>query len=425
MSKSSLIASIEADRPAHIEFLQSLTRAASPNPPGSTVATSKVIADYLLQRKIGADTIEARKDMPNIVSSFEPAGEHHAGPRLVINGHMDVFPFSNQQKWKHGPWSGDVDDGRIFGSGVVDMKAGLAASVAAYAYLYANRSGVAGNAILEVVSDEETGGKWGSRYLIEEHPEKETWRGDIVLNAEPTALPSIRFAEKGTLRITFLILTRGAHGAYVHLSEGAIRIAARLIAELVKLEQFDEFEVDPLVREHLQRKDVADTIDEIMGAGASQNMLRPTVNIGTVRGGIKVNTIPDSCEFEVDIRLPVGLTSQVLLHCIDTILEAFPEASYQVQEAASNPSNACAPNHALVEAIQHNVTEVTGRRPISIPSMGGTDCKFWRYLGIPAYSYGLSPEGMAGIDESVDLNDYINLIKVLTLAAWDFLGGKE
>lgn len=223
--------------------------------------------------------------------------------------------------------------------------------------------------------------------------------------------------------MAFVVKTRGANGAYTHLGEGAVRVAVRLVAELVKLEQFDDFELDPALKRQLERKEVRDTIDEIMGLGASENMSRPTVNIGTIRGGSKVNTIPSNCEFEVDIRLPAGLTAPIFLERIDVILEGFREAMYAVQEAASKPPNACEPDHPLAEAIQQNSESVTGRRPMSIPSMGATDCKFWRYLGIPAYSYGLSPEGMAGTDESVSVEDYIKLVKVLTLAAWDLLGG--
>ena len=260
---------------------------------------------------------------------------------------------------------------------------------------------------------------------MNEDTRRETWKGDVQLNAEPTGLQSIRFGEKGTLRMTFTVKTKGAHGAYRHLSEGAIRIAARLINELVKLEDFTDFALDPEVRRYLNKKEVRDTVDEIMGPGASGMILRPTVNIGTIKGGVKVNTIPDSCQFEADIRLPIGLEAGIVLERIDATLKDFPEATYAVQEAASNPPNPCAFDHELTRAIASNAENILGRKPIAIPSLGATDAKHWRYKGIPAYSFGLSPEGMAGIDESVDLDDYINLVKVLTLAAWDFLTGPE
>jgi succinyl-diaminopimelate desuccinylase len=459
MFKEALLETIDAERQDLISFLQSLTRADSSNPPGDTIAAACVITTFLASRDVPATLIAPKSDAPNITSTFPAVSQSPAhsrssslhqldalppsrrdspfadsgistpnpGPRLIMNGHIDVFPVSesDRSQWTHDPWSAHIENNRLYGVGVVDMKAGTAATIAAYTYIFAHRHLLNGIAVLEAVSDEENGGKWGSKYLLNDDDRKETWTGDVNLNAEPTGLQSIRFAEKGTLRITFEVKAKSAHGAYIHLSEGAIRIATRLITELVKLENFSDFEVDPEVRRYLDRQEVRDTVDEMMGAGAADNILKPTVNIGTISGGTKVNTIPGDCRFEVDIRLPIGLVAETILKEIDAILKNFPGASYEVQEASSNPPNSCPFDHALTRAIADNAENILGRKPIAIPSLGATDAKHWRYKGVPAYSYGLSPEGMAGIDESVDLDDYINLVKILTLTAWDFLTGPE
>jgi succinyl-diaminopimelate desuccinylase len=451
MFKQALLETIDAERQDLISFLQSLTRADSSNPPGDTIAAACVVTTFLASRDVPATLIAPKSDAPNITSTFPAVSQSPAhsrssslhqldalpssrrdspfadsgistpnpGPRLIMNGHIDVFPVSESDRSAH------IENNRLYGVGVVDMKAGTAATIAAYTYIFAHRHLLNGTAVLEAVSDEENGGKWGSKYLLNDDDRKETWTGDVNLNAEPTGLQSIRFAEKGTLRITFEVKAKSAHGAYIHLSEGAIRIATRLITELVKLENFSDFEVDPEVRRYLDRQEVRDTVDEMMGAGAADNILKPTVNIGTISGGTKVNTIPGDCRFEVDIRLPIGLVAETILKEIDAILKNFPGASYEVQEASSNPPNSCPFDHALTRAIADNAENILGRKPIAIPSLGATDAKHWRYKGVPAYSYGLSPEGMAGIDESVDLDDYINLVKILTLTAWDFLTGPE
>ncbi|KAI4730441.1 putative peptidase [Aureobasidium sp. EXF-10728] len=460
MFKAALLDTIDAERQDLINFLQSLTRADSSNPPGDTIAAACVVTTFLASRDVPSTIIAPKSHAPNVTSTFPAVSQSPAhsrssslhqldgyhspspvdspfegsgistpkpGPRLVMNGHIDAFPISESEKsqWTHDPWSADIENNRLYGRGVVDMKAGTAATIAAYTYIFAHRHLLNGTAVLEAVSDEETGGKWGSKYLLNDDDRKETWTGDVNLNAEPTGLQSIRFAEKGTLRITFSVKATSAHGAYTHLSEGAIRIAIRLITELVKLEDFSNFKLDPEVRKYLDRQEVRDMIDEIMGAGASNNILKPTVNIGTISGGTKVNTIPGDCKFEAEIRLPIGLVAETILKEIDAILENFPGASYEVQEAASNPPNLCPFDHALTRAIADNAEHILGRKPIAIPSLGATDAKHWRYKGVPAYSYGLSPQGMAGIDESVDLDDYINLVKILTLTAWDFLTGPE
>jgi succinyl-diaminopimelate desuccinylase len=305
------------------------------------------------------------------------------------------------------------------------MKAGTAASVIAYTYLYSRRKYLRGSLALTCVSDEETGGRWGSRWLLEQEREdgQWPWRGDCMINAEPSGLQSIRFSEKGTLRLTFIIRTDGAHGAYVHLSEGANRVAARLIMALRSVEDIIPAHVPDAILEHLRKPEVRAVMDEIMGSGAADIALEPTLNIGVLRGGVKVNMIPDKCVMEVDIRLPMGLTANTVLEHIRGLLHAFPDVEMRVQEAASNPANYCAIDHPLLEAIASNAEKVIGRRPLAIPSLGATDCKFWRYAGIPAYSFGVSPETMAAKDERVMIEAFLNVIKTHAAAVWDYLGG--
>jgi len=429
-TKADLLTALSSDSSSHIAFLQSFIRAPSPNPPGDTTTAAAIITSYLASHNIPTDTIPAKPHMPNIVSILNP---NAPGPCLVMNPHIDVFPVSDADQWKHGPWSGDIAEGRCYGRGVVDMKAGTAAQVIAFAYLHRFLTlgpEMQRKCALVAVSDEETGGRFGSVHLLDHDARRDLWRGDVVLNAEPGGLQAIRFAEKGTLRCTFTVRTPSGHGAFLHLTEGAVRIAVRLIARLVEeVEGFDEFEVDPVLKEYLERSDVRETIDEIMGNGAADNMLRPTVNVGTISGGNKVNTIPGLCVFESDIRLPIGLTEEVIQERLTTILDDFPEAEVAVQEAASNPFNSSSHNHELVRAVQRNAEVVLGRNgdkgrvPLAIPSLGATDSKHWRYRGVPAYTYGLSPVGMGGRDESVDIDDFLRLIRIHAGAAWDYLHG--
>lgn len=158
-----------------------------------------------------------------------------------------------------------------------------------------------------------------------------------------------------------------------------------------------------------------------MGPGAADILLQPTINIGTIHGGVKVNTIPEKCVFEADIRLPIGMDRQAVLDRIDGILAGVPEASYQIQEAASNPANYCATDHPFATFIADCAEEVTGRRPVQLAGIGGTDCKFYRYAGIPAYVYGPSPRGMGASGEAVRIEEFISTVKVHTLTVWDHL----
>jgi succinyl-diaminopimelate desuccinylase len=109
------------------------------------------------------------------------------------------------------------------------MKCGTSASAWTYIYLHRLRDRLSGRLTLTCVSDEETGGTWGAKWLVDTFPDE--FRGDCMLNGEPSVPNMIRFGEKGTLRVVFKIDTPGAHAAYTHLSPNAIRIAADLIRD--------------------------------------------------------------------------------------------------------------------------------------------------------------------------------------------------
>lgn len=418
MTKQAMLEAIESERDTLIQFLQAFVQAPSPNPPGDTRAAAAVLQDFLTARGVPTEIIAAQETMPNLVSDCEGA---RPGPRLILNGHIDVFPVGEARGWDRDPWSGEIENGRLHGRGTCDMKTGTAASVIAYSYLYARRQALAGSLALTAVSDEETGGRWGTRWLLENDTR---WRGDCVLNGEPSSLATIRFSEKGTLRLKFEVLAAGAHGAYVHRSESPTRIAAALICRLAEVERIEPA-LPPALRAHLQREDVRCALDVAMGEGAADVVTRTTLNVGVLQGGLKINMIPDSCHFEVDIRLPVGTEPQTVLACIETIMQDFPQATMEVQQWHSTPPNVCAHDHPMIDLIANNAEAITGLRPVAVPSIGSTDCRYWRRAGVPAYVYGPPPGRMAMANESVDLEDFIAVVKVHAAAAWDYLDGQD
>jgi acetylornithine deacetylase/succinyl-diaminopimelate desuccinylase-like protein len=134
-------------------------------------------------------------------------------------------------------------------------------------------------------------------------------------------------------------------------------------------------------------------VDRAMGPGTSTVIGRPTVNVGTINGGLKVNMIPEECNFEVDIRLPIGLVADQVMAVINSLIPNYPDATIELrkQEAASNPSSFSSIDHAMIGHLMKNVELLGDSSPAIIPSMGATDCKHYRYAGVPAYVYGCSP----------------------------------
>lgn len=402
---------IDEDRERIIAFLRDFIRIATPNPPGNTRQAGDFVGGFLERNGLPYRVIAPEPSMPNIVAAFD--GGAGAGKHLVLNGHMDVFPVGGSQGWTTDCWGGELRDGRIWGRGACDMKCGTTASIFTYLYLSRLRAEFSGRLTLTVVSDEETFGEWGARFLVANHPEV---LGDCCLNGEPSSRHTLRFGEKGLVWLRFDVATGGGHAAYPHRGESATKIAARLILALERLEGLRP-EIPAEIEEALAKGRAE--IEAGLGRGAADIVSRVTVNIGTISGGLKVNMIPDACGFEADIRYPVGMEKQQTMAEIHRILAEFPHV--QMQELNHTAPNSCDPNGAMAGILRRNAERVSGVTPSPIISLGGTDARLWRYAGVPAYVYGPSPESMGRPDESVSLDDVFHVLTVHALSAWDYL----
>ena len=145
-----------------------------------------------------------------------------------------MFPIGDRARWSRDPLSGAIVDGRVHGRGTVDMKCGTTASIFAYAYLSVLADELRGALTLTLVSDEETGGRWGSGYLVEHHADEVL--GDCVLNGEPSSPHTIRFGEKAMVWMKFSVRTPGGHSAYPHLEPERQPDRRRLVRDLESLE---------------------------------------------------------------------------------------------------------------------------------------------------------------------------------------------
>ncbi|MES0173935.1 ArgE/DapE family deacylase [Mesorhizobium sp. M0006] len=393
-----------------LSFLRRLIQIPTPNPPGDTTAAMDLVAQFLSQRGIPYEIVAPHEGMPNLIAEFSGGSD---GPRLILNGHLDVFPAGDLSKWSHDPWAATEADGCIYGRGACDMKSGTTALLFAFAELYAIRKHLRGSLVLTIVSDEETFGPWGARYLVEHRKEV---LGDCLLSGEPTSPYALRFGEKGRLWIKIRVRTPGAHGAYVHMSQNPIAIAADLIARLQSLEEIRSPSDTPLT---IALEKNAATIDKAYGLGASDIISSTTLNVGAIRGGVKINMVPSECEFEVDIRTPPDVSHDEVMKRLGNIVAIFTGAEFEVldEDAASTSP----PEHPMVQALIRNAKQISGVEPKPIIALGGCDARLWRYAGIPAFVYGPSPTGMGTANELVQVDEFLHVAKTHTLAAFDYL----
>jgi succinyl-diaminopimelate desuccinylase len=398
------------------EFLEILSKAVqcnTDNPPGDTRSLAQFCGELLKARGLPVAIFDPVKENPNVVTFI---GEEAGRPHLVLNGHLDQFPADEAAPWTVPPHSGRIQEGRIYGRGVSDMKGGTMASLAALLLIHDLRIPIKGRLTFMGVSDEETGSKWGTQWLLENHPEL---RGDACLNGEPYAPDVVGVGERGACRLVLRADGEPMHGSLSAGDNTIMKIAEALLALRPIIEEKTHIPpdmVDVIEREKTYTRSPQDV-------GRQWMLEHPSYNVGVIRGGTKVNVVPRYCEAEVDIRIPLGTEVEFIMAKVEELLKEAGCSEVRVTEVMYfyEPTYT-ALNERLVQIVKDNAARLIGREPIYYIGMGGTDGRFFRRLGIPAVIYGPRPFNMGGIDEHILVDDYLTVIKVHACSIIDYLG---
>jgi succinyl-diaminopimelate desuccinylase len=408
--RQQLLDAIYRDSDKIIAFLRDFVRAKSPNPPGNTLDAVDCIKKCMDEHGLAYELCTLQSDMPNILASKAFAkGDKH----LVLNGHIDVFPVTNSTAWKHDPWGAVVEDNKIYGRGTADMKTGTTASLFTYIYLSQLEKELAGRLTLTMVSDEETFGPNGARYLFDAYAD--SVKGTACLNGEPSSPATIRCGEKGAVWLSMRVMSPGGHSAYPQYSSNSIDYAFEIIKEL-KTFCARPATVPKEVLELLTLH--AADLERVHGKDALRVAKSISMNVGTIKGGPKINMIASECEFEVDFRLPIGVTTQDVVDFVDDIRTRY---DFEYKVLLRNEPNWNGDDWELAKLVQSTAKEVTGIEPGFVIGLANTDTRLWRYNNIPAVVYGATPEGVGSIDECVRIEEVLNIIRVHTLAAYEYL----
>ena len=199
------------------------------------------------------------------------------------------------------PLGGVLRDGRIYGRGVADMKAGVACSILAASLLAEHRDAWSGEVVLTLAGDEENMGSLGTGYMLEHIPYA---AGDANICGDVGSPMVVRFGEKGLYWIEVEATGAPAHGAHVHKGDNAID-RLRLALDQVKRLETLPVSAPPAVTEAIRR--AAPISEALSGKGEADVLGRITVNIGTIEGGTSPNLVPVHAAARADIRLPVGV----------------------------------------------------------------------------------------------------------------------
>lgn len=254
------------------------------NPPGLERDCAEYLGKLLEDAGLQVSYHDFGVARTNLVARLETGQEK---PPICLTGHMDTAPLGLGH-WARDPFAGEIEGDKIYGRGTSDMKGGVAAMVLAALRMAKMPRGTAGITLI-ITAGEETGSE--GAYHLAQLGDKLGNVGAIVVG-EPTANYPI-VAHKGSLWLE--ARTRGvtAHGSMPDQGVNAIYKASEVIA---KLQNYD-FGVPP---------------HPLLGG--------PTINVGTISGGLNINSVPDQATMGIDIRTVPGLSNQEVFQNIQSHL---------------------------------------------------------------------------------------------------------
>ncbi|KAJ3481115.1 hypothetical protein NLG97_g7906 [Lecanicillium saksenae] len=398
-----------------LSLTQMLVRTPSTNPPGDVTAVAKAAAEHIRQL-IPESDISTVQTAPGITNVVAVVRSGRPGKRLVFSGHLDTYPTGDVARWTLDPFSGELssDGKQLYGRGVSDMKGGIAASVIALQALSKCKDQWSGDVVIALAGDEETMGTLGTAHLLKHVAD--VGGADAMICGDAGSPLVVRAGEKGLLWLDIEASGKPAHGAHVHRGINAID---RLMAALADIKSLEELEVTA-PRQVEDAITAAKSVSEPLGgAGEATVLSRVTVNIGRIAGGTSTNLVADAASASLDIRLPVGISTDAVRGLIKGKLDPAEGITYRIlraYEASWTPPEEEITRHAL------EVTRLmVGEKAVVNMRVGASDARLFRAAGIPSVVIGLTPHNMGGPDEYIEVAELLQVAQIHALAAYRFL----
>ena len=362
----------------------------SENPPGNEADVAALVAAYCDEIGLKTELHEGAPGRPSVVARWEGG----PGPTIDYCSHIDVVPAGDPRLWNDDPFSARIEGGTLHGRGSCDAKGPVAAALEAVDALRRSGWEPAGTLQLDLVADEEAMGFKGAGYLVE----KGVSAPDAAIVGEPTSLRVVR-AQRGAC--WFSISTKGAatHGSAPERGVSAIKHMAEIVLRL--------------------EDSLPDIAHPVLGG--------PSINVGTIHGGAKVNIVPASCVIEVDRRsIPQESRDDVLASiesAVERARERFPDLQADIEfsfYAAPFEVDSEAP---LVRQCAAAVTEATGSPAELVGFRGASDARFLAEAGADVVVLGPGDIGLAHTaHESVELAEVEAAARAYALAFSRLLG---
>jgi acetylornithine deacetylase/succinyl-diaminopimelate desuccinylase-like protein len=387
-----------------VELLRDLIRFDTTNPPGNEGACIAYVRQLLDDAGVESRIFAKDDARPNLVARIAGAGD---APPLLLYGHVDVVQTAGQQ-WAHPPFGAELVDGVVWGRGALDMKGGVAMLVDAFLRAARGELKPRGDVILTVLSDEENGGDFGAKYLVEEHADLfDGVRhslgefGGAAVHFGGKRFYPIQVAEKQICWLRGRVRGPGGHGA-LGVRGGALAKLGKMLQTLDRrglpvhvtpvARAWVEGMADALPRRQalllrslLEPRLTAATVRvaRVEQLRVIERALRNTVSVTIVHAGSKINVIPAEVELELDGRALPGFGPDDLIREVHDLVG--PGLELELVRHDPTPAE---PDLAWLDGLGAILRELDpGAIPVPMLQVGVTDGRFFSRLGIQTYGF--------------------------------------
>ena len=383
-----------------VDLLRGLIRIDTSNPPGHEEAAVQFIEAWLKKEGISSEIFSPEPQRANLIARLKGK---KGGEPIVLLGHIDVVP-ADEAGWTEHPFSGAVRDGYIYGRGAVDMKSEVVSQLLAFAALKRDGTTPEREVILLVTCDEETGGRLGVGYMLDKVDDLADAafvlsEGGYIIEEEGVVHAQVSVAEKKICQFMIKARGTGGHASMPHhdnANDKIVRAANRIINHnwplkrnkiatkyltgILRGKKFRGFTFSTLAGA-LRRKDFRAFAENHLVYNA---LLRNTITLTLLKGGVKVNVIPTESEAIFDARILPEEHHDRFLQQVQAVAGEEVEV-VPVSRGESIPSSY---DTDFFRAIRRIVKARKGNIPV-LPFLttGATDLRYFRGLGITAYGF--------------------------------------
>ena len=420
-----------------VKLLQAYLKVDTISPPGNESRAVDFLAEIFDQEGIQYDSAESAPGRGNIWARIKGGDK----PALILLHHSDVVP-ANKEYWDFDPLSGAIVDGYIQGRGALDMKGLGISHLANFLKFHRSNKPLNRDIIYIAAADEESGGKYGMGWLIENRPE--AFEGaELLLNEGGSGFRSddgIGFSVEVTQKIPVWLrlnsVDQPGHGSSPRSTSSVSRIVEAL--NIIWNSPFEHRIIPEVDRVFLDRSEALDEpfkskykniknmiqdpvfMKELQEFSPSSHALtRNTCSLTRMNGGIKINVVPPSAWAEIDCRILPDLKPEEFIEQIEDLIK---DTGVEVEPLMLGFSGSSSTNSELYKAIEAFIQKnYPGSKLSPSVSAGFTDSRFSRGIGIASYGFntyiyeGNESSGIHGNNERIHENRYRQSVRDLSL----------